>query len=216
VARTALHAWHCARGARFGESDGWQIPLVYTSVQAEVEAARTGLGLADISACSKKSLIGPDVPDSLGPVRPGEVAPMPENGAGVACRLTADHLLLIAASTRASFEKRLAGMPTSASLILLDVTTAYAGMCLLGPDLETVLPQLTNLELPEGRCAETGLAGIPALLIRPPGFTLPALQIFVSWDLAEYAWEWLLELGRKRSLTPLGWDALDALRMNHR
>ena len=50
VARTPLHSWHAAHGARFVERDGWQVVAAYTTPEREVEAARAGLGVADISS----------------------------------------------------------------------------------------------------------------------------------------------------------------------
>jgi glycine cleavage system aminomethyltransferase T len=50
VARTPLHPWHAAHGARFIERDGWQVVAGFADARHEAEAARAGLGLADISA----------------------------------------------------------------------------------------------------------------------------------------------------------------------
>jgi glycine cleavage system aminomethyltransferase T len=219
VARSPLHAWHAAHGARFRASDGWQIPAAYTGTEGEVEAARSGLGLADISPCAKMSVIGSGlaaVLTALGAARsgqqPGEIALVQAGGPSLACRLTADHLLLLASFTGTDWDTRLAGLPNGDTLVRREVTTAYAGFCLIGPQLEDLLPRITILEpaaLAEGRCAETGLAGVPALLIRPPRDELPVLQVFVSWDVAEYVWEWLLE-GHK--VTLVGWEGLERLR----
>ncbi len=56
VARTPLHFWHAAHGARFIDRDGWQAVAGYTSLEREVEAARNGLAVADISAFSTADL----------------------------------------------------------------------------------------------------------------------------------------------------------------
>jgi glycine cleavage system aminomethyltransferase T len=45
-----LHHWHAAHGARFIERDGWQVVAGFGDARHEAEAARAGLGLADISA----------------------------------------------------------------------------------------------------------------------------------------------------------------------
>jgi hypothetical protein len=64
VARTPLHHWHAAHGARFADLDGWQVVAGYGALEREVAAARGGLGLADISAFKKINLHGPGVPAS--------------------------------------------------------------------------------------------------------------------------------------------------------
>jgi glycine cleavage system aminomethyltransferase T len=50
VARTPLHHWHAARGARFVERDGWEVVAAYTTPDLEVETARAELAVADISS----------------------------------------------------------------------------------------------------------------------------------------------------------------------
>jgi glycine cleavage system aminomethyltransferase T len=55
MARTPLHHWHAAHGARFLDRDGWQVVAAYADPEREAETARTGLGLADNSAFLKDS-----------------------------------------------------------------------------------------------------------------------------------------------------------------
>jgi glycine cleavage system aminomethyltransferase T len=52
IARTPLHHWHAAHGARFVERDGWQVVAAYSQAEREAEAAGAGLGLADLTAVS--------------------------------------------------------------------------------------------------------------------------------------------------------------------
>ena len=66
--------------------------------------------------------------------------------------------------------------------------------------------------LPVNACAETSLAGVPALLVRTAEFSVPSLRIYVAWELGEDVWERLLDAGRNRGLIPLGLDSLHQLR----
>src|SRR5947209_14135634 len=97
LARTPLHAWHQAHGARFAEHDGWQVVTAYAGAEAEAASARAGLGVADVSAAAKVAYRGPGVAElarSLAPdgteFPPGGVALVPGQ-AGLACRLTDEH-----------------------------------------------------------------------------------------------------------------------------
>src|SRR5689334_13971005 len=96
VARTPLDAWHAAHGAQFTDRAGWRVVARYTDPDAEAEAARAGLGVADVSAFAKLSLRGPGVPTLAlaGAAPPRGVVRLP-SGRGLACRLTEDHLLLL-------------------------------------------------------------------------------------------------------------------------
>lgn len=223
-ARTPLHHWHAAHGARFADWDGWQVVAAYSDPEREAAAARTGLGLADISASAKISLRGPGVsslvsslvPDSAA-IHPRGVACVPGEPA-LACRLTEDHLLLLATTpTAASLEQRVAGLRWGPSVVPVDTTSAYAGFVLVGQRPVEVLRRLTHLDVrpdsfPVNSCAETAFAGVEALLVRAGDFSLPALRIYVAWDLGEHVWERLLEAGRGESITPVGLEALRLLR----
>jgi sarcosine oxidase subunit alpha len=139
---------------------------------------------------------------------PRGVAVVSAAGPALACRLADDHLLLLTTTTdRAAVERHLAPLRLTPGVTLADVTTALAGFCLVGPALDEVLSRLTSLDvrpaaLPVGSCAETGLAGVHALLVPSAEFGRPAMRLCVGWDLAEYVWERLLEAGRPWNIAP--------------
>lgn len=108
----------------------------------------------------------------------------------------------------------------------INVTSAYASFWLFGPHTHELLRRLTHFdstrliggrppnesESPEAVfCAQTGLAGVPAILVRPPTLVIPSLRILTGWDVAEYVWEKLFQAGQEWKIAPLGLDALDTL-----
>jgi glycine cleavage system aminomethyltransferase T len=102
---------------------------------------------------------------------------------------------------------------TNAALLGDDGAPYQAGFCLIGPRVVEILRKLTSLDVsteafPPGSCAATGLAGVPVLLVRPAGEP-PTIRLHLSWDLAEYVWERLFEVGR--DVVPLGWEGLRVL-----
>jgi sarcosine oxidase subunit alpha len=131
----------------------------------------------------------------------------------LACRLTEDHLLLLSLSPAVL---RQPPDPQGQPVVTTDVTSAYAGFALVGPNLEALLRRLTHLDvrpaaLPVNSCAETSLAGVEAVLVPTPELTLPALRVYVPWDLAEFVWERVLEAGRDLAITPLGLEGFRLL-----
>lgn len=221
VARTPLHAWHAARGAHFAERGGWQVVTHYAGAEAEVEATRTGLGVADGSAAAKFAVQGPGVPALAAQLVPDGsastahgVGRLSDDGPALVCRLEEDHLLVLATSAESgNLGGRLADLCREPPLVLTDMTSALAGLVVLGPGLDALLRRLTHLDLrpasfPANSCAETALAGVEALLVRPAGSPLPALHIFVAWDMAEFVWERILEAGHAGKIAPVGLDAL--------
>jgi sarcosine oxidase subunit alpha len=223
IGRTPLHHWHTAHGGHFLDRDGWQVVAAYDGAELEAKAARTGLGLADISAFAKISLRGPGVaslipsllPDGAA-LRPGSVAVLAADSALV-CRLTEDQLLVLAATPASTvLAERLAGLREGRAVAQTDVTSTYAGFALIGPQLDESVRRLTHLDirrssLPVNSCAETLFAGVEALLVRPDGRSLPEMRIYVAWDLGEYVWERILQAGPDGRCTTLGLEALGQL-----
>jgi sarcosine oxidase subunit alpha len=220
LARTPLHHWHLAHGAHMVERHGWQIPASYSAPDREIDAARTGLGLVDVSAVAKISFRGRGVIPLTHALVGDSPASKPQGVAAfdavrtvLACRLTETHLLLLALTTNAApLRDRLAARPRDLSMVESDVSCAFAAFGLLGAAAENVLAPLTALDVrqsafPSGRCAETSLAGVHALLIRPPDRALDAVYVAVAWDVAEYVWEQFLSVGRSHGIEPLGLEA---------
>jgi glycine cleavage system aminomethyltransferase T len=218
-----LHHWHAAHAARFIDRDGWQVVASYSEPKQELEAARTDLGVADISAFAKVSLRGPEV-TALAPSLIGESTPLSRRGVALipaeltlACQLTEDHLLLLASRPMATeLDQRLSRLREGRAVVQTDVTSAYAGFAVVGPRLEELLCRLTHLDirpvsLPLNSCAETALAGVEALLVRSAGLPVPVLRIYVASDLGEYVWERMMQAGHGEQVTPIGLDALGIL-----
>jgi sarcosine oxidase subunit alpha len=223
-ARTPLHDWHAAHGARFLDRDGWQLPIAFAGESQEVAAARSGLALADLSAFAKVSLLGQGVEEvarSLGmvpadrPLTAARLTGLDARFAVLGCRLTVEHLLLLAGATAGNFMELVTTSVAKTTVLQTDVTCSYAGFCLAGPGTEHVLRRLTPLDvsptaLSAGSCAETSVAGVACLLVRPAAADVPSTRVYVSWDLGEYVWQELLAAGRSFGVTPIGLQALAA------
>jgi len=137
-------------------------------------------------------------------------------GPALCCRLTPDHVFFLAeTSNRIGLEEKLKHLEAGPENTLIDVTSAHAGFCLSGRGLEQVLAQWTALNvsestLPPASCAETNLAGVHALLIRPP--ERGCMYVYVAWDLGEHVWMRLVESRAPRGVQVIGLAAWLALR----
>ncbi len=58
--RTPLYDWHVAHGGRMVDFSGWSMPVQYTSIVEEHQAARSAVGLFDISHMGRLLVDGPD------------------------------------------------------------------------------------------------------------------------------------------------------------
>jgi sarcosine oxidase subunit alpha len=141
---------------------------------------------------------------------PGKVLALDRDA--LACVLGEQHLLVLSASmARTDATDPLARFGELAAEHL-DVTSAYAGVHIIGPNGDALLRRLTALDVshrafPHGSCAETSCAGIHATFVRDPERSLPAVRVYVSWDFGEYLWRSLLDAGHSLGVVPIGIDA---------
>jgi sarcosine oxidase, subunit alpha len=218
LARLPLAHWHSRHGVRFDELHSWQVPAVYMDETREVASSQTGLGIADISFVGKIMLRGPGVADlaqtlagDSAAAKPGSVASLAADSSVLACRLHADQLLLMASPLHPNdLESHLRAVSNAASILQTNVTAAFAAIWLLGPRTDDVLRSLSHHDVANS-CAETGLAGVPAILIRPPFPVSPSMLILIGWDVAEYIWESIFQVGKTWKVMPVGLDALDVI-----
>lgn len=208
LARTTLHAWHAAHGARFVEQNGWQVVASYGDPAAEAKAAQESLTLVDISTAWKVSIRGSDLGTVVGELGTQHATVLREGT--IACRLTSDELFLIGQGPVRN------ASPTEQGR-WIDQTSAYGGIMLLGAACVELMARLTHLPvhdqaLPVGSCAQTNVAGVEALVVRVTELSVPSIRLYVAWDLTEFVWERLLRSGRARGIMPMGHESLDMLR----
>jgi glycine cleavage system aminomethyltransferase T len=225
-ARTPLAHWHAQHGARFDELNSWQVPVAFSTEDAETNAARTGLAIADISFVAKTMLRGPSVSEFAATLTgsqtstSGRAVPLKADPSVLICHLQSDQLLLLAGpSSKIRLDQLLSKAGKTPSVIQIDMTSAFAAFWLFGPHVNDVLRRVTHhdvVAMPPGSCAATGFAKVPAILLRPPTAAIASMRVLVGWDVAEYVWEEIFRAGQPWTISPLGMDALEALVNNQK
>ena len=228
---TAMYHAHLAKGATFAERDGWQLPARYASADEEVEMVRGAGGICDISPVGKLDIQGAAALGKLVEIlslsSPLEVGwmqrcsvPTPgvSNGDGITVAgLAYDEALVFTlpsgvASVANVLEERLDGCAH-----LVDVTSSWAGVEIVGPLSHRVLARLAELDLDpavfdDGRCVQCKAAEVHALVLRSDIGGMLAYQLYVTRDFGEYIWDALLHAGRGDGVGPIGMEALEQLR----
>jgi heterotetrameric sarcosine oxidase gamma subunit len=225
MSRSPLQHWHAAHGARFVERDGWNVPAAYTTIDEEISVVQNGVGLCDVSAAAKFALNGPGVGAMARSLsgdgsadKPRSVTRLASDRDSLVCRLTHDRMLMLASGpNRAALEQALTDCVANSPIVRQDVTSALAGFALVGTACESLLRRVTAFDvsasgLSPGSCVETALAGVHALLLRPPFEAIARVRAYVAWDTAEYVWNRLFDAGREMRIKPIGWDAIESLR----
>jgi heterotetrameric sarcosine oxidase gamma subunit len=113
------------------------------------------------------------------------------------------------------WRERLAAATADASptAAILDVSTVFAALTVLGPLARELLAHLTAIDLrphvtPVGSLRPGAIARQPAVLVREA--TDRYLWLF-GWAVAHYTWTVVADAGRRLGARPVGVDALPAL-----
>lgn len=216
VARSPIEASARAAGARFEVRDGWSVAVGFgaTSDQEATAAAETA-GWADVSHLGKLEVQGPDASlEAIASACGAEVEMGWAHRSGDAwwCRMTPTRLLVIGAG--AALRERLAAAVAAADgATLLDVSTSFAAITIIGPLAREVFARFCALDLRPARTPVRALR--PGSIGRQPGILIceaPDRYLFLfGCATGEYMWSTVTDAGRHLGGRPIGVDALPAL-----
>jgi heterotetrameric sarcosine oxidase gamma subunit len=217
---TPLHKLAHELNAQFLEVAGWQIPAVFTSVEAETAVAQSAVTICDQGANGKIRVQGMTAGDML---QAGDLAIGTGKGMayGGVYRLRHD-LFFISTSPGSETAGQLAAQATTATELIsvTDVTHGHAEILLIGPQSAALLGRLCGLDFhdtqfPDWTAKQSSVAKTPQLIIRRDIGDLPAYSLVGDRSFGVYLWETAVSAGRDLSLAPLGQSALDVLRSRY-
>ena len=215
---TSLYSIAQRLGATFTEQREWCIPEVYTTLEAEVAAARERIALAD-ETLNGKLLVEGDQAESvlmdafdLGSLQINE-------GRDGIYRLRNDLFFISAPPGReVSTQKKLttASAASEQFVTVTDVTHGRVEIRVIGPDSQALLSKVCGLDFhpsafPNEAAKQSSLAKTTQLIIRRDIGKLPAFSIIGTQSLGPYVWDTMMEAGKEFGIVPIGRAALDAL-----
>jgi sarcosine oxidase subunit alpha len=241
---SSMHHRHVEAGAQMLQAGAWYRPAYYGTpanmadcVHREVLQVRRSVGLIDVSTLGGIDIRGPDAAEFLNRVytfayakqAPGTVRyALMTNEAGVviddgvACRLSDEHFYVTA--TTGGVERVFRAMLQwnarwQLDVSLANVTNAYCGINIAGPDSRTVLAKLVE-DVDLGASAfgylgvrEGNVAGIPARILRVGFVGELGYEIHAPQHCGESLWDAVVEAGRAAGLQPVGIEAQRMLRL---
>lgn len=216
-------------GATFVDLAGWQLPQVFTTVEQEETIARRGVALADSSASGKIVVEGKQAESVL---QAAWAIPSLAIGQGVVLgsryvyRLRDDQFFVhLEPGGEDSAEKILTkeGERSGDLVTVSDITHGRAELLLIGPFSSGLLSRLCSLDFhasqfPDLNARQSSVAKTRQLILRhdmkpPDGPAVPLFSLIGGRSLATYLWRTILEAGRSLDVAPIGWFALEALRV---
>src|SRR5450631_2569469 len=242
--RTPVDAQHAALGAVWMPAGNWRRPEYYAvpgesraqSIDAEVHAVRSGVGLIDVGTLGKIEIYGPDSPKFLDRVYAGRYSDLKvgmtryglmldESGVivddGVIARL-GEELFYFTTTTggSAAVFRELLRLNALWGLdcALVNVTGHRAAFNFAGPVSREILQELTDIDLDDAEFPYLAVrmgrvAGVPARLMRVGFVGELGYEIHVAAGQGPEVWRALYTAGLPRGLRPFGVEAQRVLRL---
>ena len=218
VKLTPLHSIAQRLGATFTEGQGWRIPEVYTTQEAEITAAREGIVLADETPNGKLLLEGDHAESVLMAAFDLGSFQISEGRAGI-YRLRNDLFFISTPPGKeVRAQKKLATVSKTAEQLVTvtDITHGRAEIRVIGPDSQALLSKVCGLDFHPSvflneTAKQSSLAKTTQLIIRRDIGELPAFSIIGVQSLGPYVWDTVMEAGGEFGVVPIGRAALAAL-----
>ncbi len=242
VRHTAMHRRHVAAGAHMMVAGAWLRPAYYgddrdSAIRAEVLAVRENVAMVDVSTLGGLEIRGSDAAEFMNRMytfayrkqptgRSRYVLMTDDTGSivddGVAARFAEDHFYVTA--TTGGVENVYRRMlwwnaQWRLDVDITNVTAAWAGMNIAGPNSRRVLEQLdSDIDFSAEAFpyieARTGhVAGIPVRVLRVGFVGELGYELHCPAGCGEALWDRLMEAGADFGIRPFGVEAQRMLRM---
>jgi len=213
---------------------GWIRHNWSTAIPAEHAATRTSAGIFDFSSFSKFEVQGPGALGALQwltdndldkPVGAVTYTQMLNPRGGVECdltvtRLAADRFFSVTGSAFGVHDLAWIRrhLPTDGSVAARDVTTELACIGLWGPRAREILQDVTDDDVSNGAfaymtCREIRVAGVPVRALRVTYVGELGWELYVPIASGLAVWDAIWEAGAPQGLRPIGYRAVDSLRL---
>ncbi len=228
--------WFADLGAGETPKDEYSFgrPSWFEAVGREHRAAREAAVVFDQSSFAKFLLVGPNAAAALDWICANDVTKAPgrltytqllnvrggiESDLTVA-RLAEDRFYIVTGTGFAThdFDWIARNVPAGLRAQLVDVTSAYAVLSLMGPRSREILQGLTSADLsnaafPFATAQEIGIAGAPVIALRVTYVGELGWELHVPCEFAVNLFEALMAAGARHGLAPAGYRAIESLRL---
>jgi heterotetrameric sarcosine oxidase gamma subunit len=188
--RTPMERNHIAAGATIEEADGWRV--------ASYDARPGRAWIADVSPMGKIDIRG--TKERIDELTAGAKLGTASKHDGVwTLRLTETRAVVICANDRVAALKERIGYGTT------DMTCAWAGVVIGGPDVREVFMRSSSLDVrpqsfPVGACMVGSVMRAGTIILNMGS---DRIALFVGWEFGEYFWEAMQDAGVNFGIAPV-------------
>lgn len=226
--------WFAAPGEAAEEIPGFGRPSWFDAVAREHRATREAVSVFDQSSFAKFHLVGRDAEAALSWICANDVSRPPgaltytqmlNARGGIECDLTVArlaqdryHITTGTGFATHDFDWIARNIPAGADAHLVDVTSAYAVLSLMGPKARDVLQALTRDDVsstgfPFGRVRQIAVAGAPVLALRITYVGELGWELHIPTEFAVGVYEAVMAAGAAFGIANAGYRAIETLRL---
>lgn len=229
---TALTSVHIQLGAKMAEFAGYNMPIVYNSINEEHLAVRNSVGVFDVSHMGEFLLKGKGALDLIQKVTtndaskltPGKAqySSLPNLSGGLVDDLLVymlaenEYLLVVNASNMKKDWDWISSFNTY-GVEMTDISDSVTLLAVQGPKAADALQQLTTVDLksiPYYSFAKGKLAGVDNVIISATGYTgAGGFELYFDKQYSLKIWEAVFAAGKEFDIKPIGLAARDTLRL---
>ena len=230
--KTALHAVHCALGAKMVPFAGWEMPVQYQGVNAEHEKVRTAVGVFDCSHMGEFFISGPGALPLIQKLTSNDASKLVDgkiqysclpNGRGgivddlLVYRFDSEHYLLVVNASNIDKDWQWITSHNDTGAVMENRSDQLSLLAVQGPLAVQALQPLTDIDLSSMvyYTFRTGrFAGLDNVIVSATGYTgAGGFEVYIPNEAAEKVWNAIFEAGKPFGIVPAGLGARDTLRL---
>jgi len=229
---TALTPVHISLGAKMTEFAGYNMPVVYSSINEEHLAVRNAVGVFDVSHMGEFLLKGDKALELVQQVTSNDASKLTPGKAQYSClpnlngglvddllvyMLDDNEYLLVVNASNIQKDWEWISRFKTRGVEMSNISDDITLLAVQGPKAADALQKLTKIDLkriPYYAFAEGNLAGIDKVIISATGYTgAGGFELYVDKKYSRQVWDAVFEAGNKFGIKPVGLAARDTLRL---
>lgn len=230
--QTALTPVHIALGAKMAEFAGYNMPIVYSTINDEHRAVRNSVGVFDVSHMGEFSLKGPKALDLIQYVTTNDASKLTDGKVQYSClpndtggivddllvyRQSAEEYYLVVNASNIDKDWNWISKHNSFGVDMQNFSDSTSLLAVQGPNAVKTLQKLTTVNLsaiPYYAFTTGTVAGVEGVVISNTGYTgAGGFELYVPNDFAKKLWDAVFEAGKEFGIVPCGLAARDTLRL---